>query len=160
MDKFDFHVVSARTPYTWCTPLGCSVTFAKWGRGGRCLTDHGASRSNYVVAKVWSSWCLLTAERTRSQMENFRYFNELNRTSVRLVCFIKIPYTLCAWILKSIAFSFAQKVSSVKTLYAGPSKSLNIWKILALKNIFFTFFKIDLPIASLFIEGGNLGPCF
>ena len=24
--------------------MGCSVTFAKWGRGGRCLTDHGVIR--------------------------------------------------------------------------------------------------------------------
>ena len=146
MDKFDFHVVSTRTPNTWCAPLGCSVTFAKWGRGGRCLTDHGAQRSNYVVAQVWTLGLLLTSKRARSQMENFRCFNELNRMSVRLVCFMKIPYTMCAWILKSIAFPSAQKVSSVKTLYAWPPKSTNIWKILVLKNIFLTCFKIDLPI--------------
>ena len=50
---------------------------------------------------------------------------------------LKTPYTLLALILKSIASATARKVSSVNTLYAGPPKSINIWKLLVLKNLIF-----------------------
>ena len=51
---------------------------------------------------------------------------------IRMIGIVKISYILHAWILTSIAFPSAQKVSSVKTLYAGPPQSTNILKLLAL----------------------------
>ena len=55
---------------------------------------------------------------------------------------MKIPYTLLAWVLKSTPFPSAQKVSSVKTLYAGPSKSTYILKLLILKRLFLLRFTV------------------
>ena len=40
---------------------------------------------------------------------------------------LKTPYTFRAWILKSTPFPSAQKVSSVKSLYAWTYKSTNFW---------------------------------
>jgi len=51
-------------------------------------------------------------------MENFRYFDESNLMQIRMIGIVKISYILHAWILTSIAFPSAQKVSSVKSLYA------------------------------------------
>jgi hypothetical protein len=45
---------------------------------------------------------------------------------------MKIPYTLRAWILKSMELPSAQKVSSVKTLYAWISMGIYILSKLVL----------------------------
>ena len=47
---------------------------------------------------------------------------------------MKIPYTMCAWILKSIAFPSAQKFSSVNSLYACLIISINFKDFLEFYN--------------------------